>query len=355
MDSKNLKQLEEAKAYFYAWRLVEAYHIFRRYFDRLPFKPEKAHAQYIGMFVRTLVELGKEFELNFYLKELERLHARSKLPEISYTLGVVYRYQNPPQWEKAKKLFEDVLQQSNSQDLHAKSRMWLANYYSCHEDLAACRYILENIQTSDTHLQSLLSIWKGYVLYLEKKYDLGIDIVLKVIEQTDPKKDWYTYSSAAPILALLYLDKGEKEKAKELISQFRQLFDGRCFKSIQFQLKELESRLQEEKTLSVLTLTKGERESFLTYQNKKLRVSEKTPAEKLILLLAKKGFIEKSTIVKSIYLRPYDSATDDKLIYYQIHSVRKRLKTIGLPSEAIAHEANGYRLLPEVHLIEEEL
>ena len=75
MGPKLHTQLEEAKACFYSWRLVEAYNILRRYFDRLPFQPEPEHAEYIGLFVRTLAELGKDYELKFYVTELERWRA----------------------------------------------------------------------------------------------------------------------------------------------------------------------------------------------------------------------------------------------------------------------------------------
>src|SRR5687768_15731174 len=116
MESKNQKQLEEAKALFYAWRLVEAYNIFRRYFDRLPFKPERAHAEYIGMFVRTLVELGKDYELKFYVAELERWHEKARLPEIAYPLAFVYYHLTPPRFEASRALFESIVKDPTARD-----------------------------------------------------------------------------------------------------------------------------------------------------------------------------------------------------------------------------------------------
>ena len=78
-----------------------------------------------------------------------------------------------------------------------------------------------------------------------------------------------------------------------------------------------------------------------------------TAMEKLLLLLLKKKFVNKENIVKRIYARNYDSERDDKLIYYQIHSLRKRLSEIGLPSEAIRSKGNGYRLVPAVEMLGE--
>src|SRR4051794_14571384 len=90
MDSKILKQLEAAKGHFYAWRMAEAYALFRRFFDRLPFQPSVEHARYLPLFIRVLAELGKLGELEFYIGELEKLHQRSADPILAYTLGVAY-------------------------------------------------------------------------------------------------------------------------------------------------------------------------------------------------------------------------------------------------------------------------
>ncbi len=54
MNSKLEKQLEEAKAHFYAWRMLDAYNILRRFFDRLPFQPDKKEIVYlfVGRMIR---------------------------------------------------------------------------------------------------------------------------------------------------------------------------------------------------------------------------------------------------------------------------------------------------------------
>ena len=134
MDSKNHKLLEKAKVYFYSWRMLEAYNIYRRYFDRLPFAPEKEHAEHIGLFVRILFELGKEFELKFYLSELERHYEKSKAPFIAYTLGVVYSYSGQLKMEAARSLFEGIVKDPNAKSYHPRAKMMLADYYQRKND-----------------------------------------------------------------------------------------------------------------------------------------------------------------------------------------------------------------------------
>src|SRR5947207_172667 len=97
METKSLSQLEQARAYFYSGNLSECYSLLRRYFDRLPFRPEPQHADFVGIFCRVLLELGREFELRFYLTELERLYETNKASYVGYTLGVVHSYSSHPQ------------------------------------------------------------------------------------------------------------------------------------------------------------------------------------------------------------------------------------------------------------------
>ena len=109
MESKIHKQLEEAKSHFYAWRMLDAYNILRRFFDRLPFQPDPRHAEYIGIFVRVLGELGRTSELKFYVATLERHYERNKNPVIGYALIVVYMNLSEARPESAKKLCDELL------------------------------------------------------------------------------------------------------------------------------------------------------------------------------------------------------------------------------------------------------
>jgi DNA-binding response OmpR family regulator len=92
----------------------------------------------------------------------------------------------------------------------------------------------------------------------------------------------------------------------------------------------------------------------LTYEKRELSLKYDSSAATLLELLVRKGFLEKGLIVKGIYGRDYESERDDKLVYYHIHSLRKRLETIGLPPDAIRSEGDGYRFVPEVETVEGE-
>jgi tetratricopeptide (TPR) repeat protein len=354
MDSKIQNNLLQAKAHFYSQRLVEAYNILRRYFDRLPFKPEDEHGEYIGMFVRVLAELGKDYELNFYLGELEKLHEKAAQPAIMYQLATIYTYL--PRMEAARKLFEAIIRDPKAQKYRDKARMNLAVYYDqVHDDVAACRSLIDSIEdTSDPDFAVLVEIWKGKLLRDEKKFAEGEQLLSQLVQRLDPKANWYSYFAAKNNLALLFICLGETKKAKDILAELTALIRGRHFKCISVQLAELQRLLTSEGKTSVIRVICGETENTIEYENKTLSLNGKSPSDKLLLQLAKKRFLDKAFIVKSLYSRTYDAGRDSKLIYYHIHSLRKRLKTLGLPGTAIANEGEGYRLVPEVETIEGE-
>src|SRR4051812_40813992 len=117
----NKAQLEEARALFYSWRLMDAYNILRRFFARLPFQPQKEHAEYIGMFARTLAELGKTRELQFHMSELERLYRKTKSPYITYQLAYVYRYVPEANLKESKLMLEELLRDADAKEFHVKA------------------------------------------------------------------------------------------------------------------------------------------------------------------------------------------------------------------------------------------
>lgn len=355
MEPKTRTQLEEAKAYFYAWRLVEAYNLFRRFFDRLPFKPEKEHAEYIGMFVRTLVELGKEYELKFYVAELEKLRERQSIPEVDYSLGVVFRYLDPPRLEACRELFEGIVKNPNAAHLHPKAKMMLADYYEVNDDYASARLLIDSIRTEDPSMLRLVQIWRSVILHREKKFTEAEACLTQLFETLKPETDWYAFFSAKLIMAVTLLDQRKLAESKKLVEEIKTLFAGRYFKSIQEQLRYLESRLEKEESLGSVSLFPGLNESRVHYKDVILSLKNKDPRDRLLVLLMKKGFLEKPMIVKAIYQRAYQGESDDKLIYYHIHALRKRLKAAGLPAEAILNEENGYRWVPEVEVKEGEL
>ncbi len=357
MHTKNQTQLVKAKALVYAWKINEAYNIFRRYFDRLPFQPEKEHAEYIGLFVRVLFELGKEFELKFYLGELERLYEKSKNPLIAYPLGVIYSYIDERKMEVARGLFESIIKSPEAKALHPKAKMMLADYFNRKDDIAACRSIVDslNVAPNDVPMYYLAETWKAIVERLEKKPTAAKERLEAIFTRLTVKEDWYAYFSAKVILAMVYIDEDKLEEANDIVTEVRKLFEGRRFKMVQVQLGELENLLKEKTTMGPIQFVSSIEGDFFVYGGKRIMLKNKSAAERLLSLFLQKGFLDKSSIVKGLYDRPYVPSQDDKLIYYHIHCLRKQLKGYGLPAEALESDGTGYRLIPEVQLTESEL
>lgn len=347
MDQKTQNLLAQAKDCFYSWRMAEAYNILRRFFDRLPFQPEREHAELVGIFSRILLELGKEYELKFYMGELERHYQKSHEPHIAYPLGVIYTH-SPHRWEAAKKIFDEIVRNPSAKEWHAKAKMQLARYYQDKRDIASCRILINSIQTSDPELIPLVQIWDAVVLREEKQYDRAVAVLRNVIEVVDPNKNWYAHLSAQLVLAMVYINQKNAEKAAQVTASVRAMFEGRHFKTVEVQLAAMERLIEESLGLGTIVFKPGEDESLFVYGGRTLSLKPETPAEKLMVLLVKRRILDKANIVKSLYDRKYNGEQDDKLIYYHIHALRKRLKSIGLPANAIASEPNGYRLVPAV-------
>ncbi|MBI4403334.1 MAG: response regulator transcription factor [Deltaproteobacteria bacterium] len=344
------KRLEDAKALFYSWRLVEAYNILRRYFDRLPFSQEAEHAQYIGMFVRVLAELGKKHELTFYMNELEKLCKSNHSPNLEFQLAVVYYYSNRN--EEARAIFEDLIRNPVAAEFKVKSKMLLADYYQNKGDISACRQLIFSIdKQEDPSLNLLVEIWKAIVLRDESKLDEAEKIIEGLLGQIDARRDWYSYFSAKCVLANLFIKKGDITAASRLIREIRVLFEGRHFKAVQTQLEHMEKFIQEKQCQSVIFYEYRKNRCIIYCADKRLEFLSGTPTEKLLLLLAKNKIIDKDDIVRSLYSRPYVPERDDKLIYYHIHSLRKQLQIIGVLPSALHSERDGYRLEPKVEMV----
>jgi hypothetical protein len=235
--------------------------------------------------------------------------------------------------------------------------MMLADYYSRKNDLVSCRMLIDSIEApaDDKKFSTLVDIWKAVVARREKRFDdarEGLEALLKTLSKDE---DWYSYFSAKVVLAMTHIDEGDLADAKAILAEVKEMFEGRHFKSVQVQLGELDALLREKNGLGTIKFQQGETECLFIYANKTIPLKNKSPAERLLLLLVKKRFLDKAIIVKNLYDRQYNPELDDKLIYYHIHTLRKRLKAIGLPAEAIANEGNGYRLVPEVENVGGEL
>lgn len=355
MDSKIHKQLEEAKTLFYSHRLVEAYNILRRFYDRLPFEQRPEHAEYIGMFARVLAELGKENDLRFYLSELERLYDQHRSPALGYQLGFVYTYLRDAKPEAAKRLFEEILKNPEAKQYHVKAKLMLADYYdSVQNDVGTCRQIIDSIKEVDVpELQVLVDIWRAKILKDEGQLAAAEAKLKELLPKIDIQRGWYAYYSAQLVLANLYLKEKRFQDAEGLIAEVRRIFENKRFKSMLEQFAVLEKRIAEARQPAELQLKINEEEMSLAYESKSLLLDSDTPADKFLMLLAKKGYLDKAFIVKNLFQKSYNGEQDDKLIYHAVHQARKRLQSVGIPKDAVESVDSGYRFVPKVRIIKE--
>lgn len=258
-------KLEKARAYFYEWRLMDAYNILRRYYSRLPFQPEPEHGQYIGMFIRILSELGRSRELHFYLGELERLFNNHRNPHISFQLASVYTALPQVRIADAEKIFTDLLKDPNASEYHARVKMMLAWIYDYRSDeTMSCRLLIDSIEPqSSRELDLLVKIWKGKLLSDEKKYEAAEKHLMETLRQMQLPSDWYAYTSTKIILIKLYFRTGRSREAKAEMKLLTAACDGRHFRSIALQLKDIER----------LSSSKSERRSPTPGVPKKSRVA----------------------------------------------------------------------------------
>lgn len=356
MDTKQENELEKAKAHFFHWRLIEAYQIFRRYFDRLPFKPEPEHAEYIGYFSRTLLELGKDYELKFYLSEIEKLYATFKTPELAYQLAGIYCAgpNGTRNYKMAKTLLEDVVRQSKFPKIVVRAKLLLAFAYDADGgDTASCRKIIDSIEDAFTpELYGMWQVWKAKILRDEKNYAASEKLLRKILEFLKPTDDWRTYFYAKNILAIQHLRTGEIDKARVEIAELREVFLEKKLNSVKVAIMQLEKEIEKHGAMGVIQFVQDDKKIAMFYGDRSYEMKNRSSAEKLLLAFARKGFLDRKSIVKLLFDRDYDEARDDKTVYYHIHSLRKLVGKFGIPAEAICLEANGYRLLPEVKFVE---
>lgn len=341
-------QLVVARDLFYSWRLVEAYAVLRRYFDRIPFKPEPEHAEYIGIFVRTLAEIGKQDELHFYLAELEKHHLKESSPCIAYQLAIISIHLREPNFKNAISLLTPLLSDPDV-NLQTKAKMALAHCYASSEQTEKCRPLIDSIHPpSDPPLLHLYWIWQAHVFRYEKQYLLAQQKVLQILEVVTEKEDWYAFFSAKLLEILLALDLHELQKARVTLEHLRAIFHGRNFKTVQIHLKEVEYKILELSDHQKVTLIEHSEGYLLQCQNGSLSLNHTNQLERLLIELAKKGFLSKKEIIETFHQRPYHPS-DDGRIYSIIHSLRKKLYE-HLGHRAILNESPGYRFCPAVTL-----
>jgi tetratricopeptide (TPR) repeat protein len=354
MDELQRKYLAQAEIHYHGGRIPEAYGILRRFFDRLPFQQTPEHAKYLGYFIRSLLELGKEFELNFYLREIERIHASRPSNETTFMLAVVYLFGAPHQQKKAKPMFASLLNERTPTGVQVRARMFLADALLDEADVAGARAVIDSCpEPSDEHLRRLLAIWHGVILRKEQKFSEAKEVLEGVIGAVSVDEDWYSVFSAKLVLALVCVDLNERERANGLVEELRAIFVGKRFKRVESQLRVLEDRLEEKKWTEPLRILRDGKSTVLSYGARTMKLKQSHTTDKLLLHFVRRRSLDKEGIIRVVYGRRYRELSDDKLVYYHAHSLRKRLRMLGLPRDAVQTLGAVYRLLPEVQFVEE--
>lgn len=356
VENKTQIDIEKARGYFYQLKLADCYTILRRYFDRLPFKPEKGHAEFIGMFARVLSELGKKNELNFYLAELEKLETRIGNPEITYQLAMVYVNAEPPKLKLAMALLEKLLKNGQIGDYEAKAKMTLAYCYdSTSKDMAAIRELIFSIgPVEDLAVRNLLETWKAKVYRDEGDFTQAEKILESLLSSLKPESDWYSYFTAKIISIGLYRDWGKEDLARKLLLETISISKDKPLKTVKRQLEFIQASFADEKDDSPLVFKIADNKRVLFFRDQWVEINESKLTEKLASLLLIKKRLTKEEIVEALFSRNY-SEPDDSAIYYHIHGVKKFLKKLGLSNPKLEKSGPYYEFKGEVQLLQEHL
>lgn len=308
------------------------------------------------MFARTLVELGKDYELKFYLTELEKLYAATNSPEIAFQMGVIYSRGAFANILLAKSLFEKVATHAQDKNIRIKAKMFLADIYDTQNDVASCRRLIDSIEnTDDESLFNLVRVWKAKVLKDENKLKEAAKILEHLIQTNPFEKDWYTYFCANLILGSLRLKEKNKIAAQQIVDTLRNNFKEKNFKTLQIQINELEKKISDSNAMGILTVDESEDILLVSYAKNKVEIEKRSTIGKLIKSFIKNDTLNKTQLIKVIYDRDYAGESDNKLIYYHIHTLRKELEKIGLNSSALEKCTDGYRLVPEIKNVKGEI
>lgn len=350
-------QLDSARDHFYSLRLVEAYHILRRFFDRLPFQPEPDHAEYMGIFARVLSELGKSSELKFYMPILENWYERNRSTAMGYALAVLYRSLPEPRPEMMRKVLEEILAGDCSKGYRARAKMMLAYYYDwAKNDLVTCRAVIDTIEEpEDSKTRTLWQIWRVKVLRDQGRLDEAQLELNKVFAGVSVETDWYGYFSAMVIQAGIKAAQGDRPGALKVVGEARERFGNKNLKTVNILMDQMEKRVNQRPEPPFMKLRQEERRSTLTFGRNRATFKRGTPAERVLDVLVRRGTATKKILVEVALDRTYGGSSDDKLVYHHIHSLREKLRDLKLPDDVLVLEGDGYRLQAKVQLESEEI
>ena len=170
-----------------------------------------------------------------------------------------------------------------------------------------------------------------------------------------PEIDWYAYFTAKIIAIGLYRDSGNIKLAKQLLSETAAMAEEKPLKTVKRQLESIQKAFATgtESGPLVLEIKKGN--SILTFLDQMLILNETRLTDKLTLCLLRQKTMTKEEIIFALFNRDYTASTDNTLIYYHVHGVKKNMKKIGVGTQYLEKKGIHYIFTGEVQLIEEAL
>lgn len=344
-------KLEQAISAYQNLSLEQAHDLFSQVFQSFKSSDWEFEVEPLALFIRTLYELGKDEELENVKNKLETLPHLKNKAELLYPLGLSFLTQNSPDLKQAKALFERACSLTDDPNLIARNKIGLA---TCLDILTGDYKTFEPIILSidqrkvDPYLADLVSVWKGKIFRDSGHLEKAEKFLGTLISKIRPEFNWHAYLSAKIILGGVYLRQEKFERLLYIIKEVRAYCDRYPLRTIRRQMDHLADQIKGKEERPKLIWKKSGRLNILRYQDKVLPLSGDQPWQKLLVSLISKKILPKNEIIQKLYNRKYQSKKDDKIIYGQLHLIKKHLLKLGLSQKTVTKDAVGYRWNEEV-------
>lgn len=330
------QQLDSARRDFFSLRLSASYRTLRRYFDQIPFRVEKQHAELLGMFYRVLADTGRERDLPFYTRSFENHFAKHRDIPSAYGLAYLYSFADETA-EETRRFCEKVLRYRSDPTFLARANFLMADHYHWRDDTSGVRYYVEAAGDERT---VLWEIWAATALIMEGKLDEAESRL--ALLRADDSLNWYLGYHALRQSLVLRLLLRDLTGAESLLGELRGQYGDRNLKALARDLAGLAERVSRLRYGDKLLLSFLDDETLLQKGSKTVHVARHSPGDKLIRALAEGESLSKEEIVRRLYARGFREGKDDSLVYY--HVCRLREKLAGLEPGLVVTEPSGYRL-----------
>lgn len=344
-------QLAGAVDYYKRLDLEQAYLQFKEVFNEISDSELASQVPCISLYIRTLYELGKDQELDQLKRRFELNPHLQNQAELLYPLALSLLTRNSPQVKTAKKVFENALSLTSNADLLARNKMGLATCLDILTgDYRSYESIIRSIDTkkTDPYLSDLVAVWKAKILRDSGKVSEAEKFLGSMIAKVKPSFNWHAYLSAKIILGGVYLRQEKYDRLLSVIKEVRAYCDRHPLRTIRRQMDHLGDQIKGQENRPKLLWKKSGKTQILKYQDRVLSLTGDQPWQKLLISLISKKILPKNEIIRKLYKRSYHPQKDDKIIYGQLHLIKKHLLKLGLSQKSVTKEASGYRWNEEV-------